>query len=299
MLSVEFAFVLLVVNMVERKTIRPVTLRRVVEICSLASQSKSLNCEVVSQKLRVSLSRAKEILLEVTRMGLLSTLKDLWTANDRTNQFLEYFENEEWNNIHQYFLDNYQFYEEFLQVLQDHIADEHGLDIDAIIEDSIKLGLHLNKTAVEVLADWCERLGVIQRNLYTGRLYLVKDELNNKNEFLMILVKIYRKLSSSSWRKEVFVEIPLIREEMCERLKIARKIFDVMLKEIYLQNVGKIEFSSAPITTLAKKSPLGEKKMKSIGKDAIMSAKSTLQREREGLTINKKSYYYLAIHEVS
>jgi hypothetical protein len=285
--------------MVERKTMRPITLRRVIEICSLAKQNRDLTVKIVSNKLNCGESRAKEMLLEVEKMGLLNHSDNFWTSNNRTTEFLDYFEKEEWPKIHQYFLENYQFYKEFIQSLQGHIAEQQGLSIDDIVKESTEHKLHLNKTAVEVLTDWCERLGVIQRNLYSAKIYLIKEETEKLENFIKTLVKIYRKLAFSQWHKEVYVEIPLIRENVCEELKMPRKTFDDLLKEAYLKNVGKIELSGAPITTFAKKSPLSEKKITPIGKDVIMSAKTTLLREREGLTINKKSYYYLAIHEVS
>ncbi|MEM2739138.1 MAG: hypothetical protein QXK93_09165 [Candidatus Bathyarchaeia archaeon] len=285
--------------MVERKTMRPITLRRIIEICSLSTKDKGLTVETVSKRLNSNTSRAKEMLLEVEKMGLLNHSGNQWTKNERTSKFIEYFEREEWNKIHQYFLENYQFYKEFIQILQGHMNRSQGLSLDDIVKESADHGLHLNKTAVEVLVDWCERLGVIQRNLYTAKVYLLRENTENLECFIKTLVKIYRKHAFSLWRKEVYVEIPLIRESVCEELKISRKTFDDLLKEAYLKNVGKIEFSGAPITTLAKKSPLSEKKITPVGKEAIMSASSTLKREREGLTINKKSYYYLAIHETA
>lgn len=296
--NAEFDFVFQEDNrMVERKTMRPITLRRVIEICSLVTQNKRLNVETVSNKLNCSESRAKEMLLEVEKMGLLNRSDNFWVSNSRASEFLEYFEKEEWAKIHQYLLENYQFYKELIQVLQGHIAEQQGLSIDDIVKESTEHKLHLNKTAVEVLTDWCERLGVIQRNLYSAKIYLIKEETEKLENFTKTLVKIYRKLAFSQWHKEVYVEIPLIRENVCEELKITRKTFDDLLKEAYLKNVGKIEFSGAPITTFAKKSPLSEKKLTPIGKEAILSANSTLKKEREGITINRKSYYYLAIHE--
>ncbi|MEM2506498.1 MAG: hypothetical protein QXF61_05590 [Nitrososphaeria archaeon] len=284
--------------MIERKTMRPITLRRVIEICSLATKDKGLTVETVSKRLNSSTSRAKEMLLEVEKMGLLNHSENYWTASERTSKFIEYFEKEEWNKIHQYFLENYKFYKEFIQILQGHINDPQGLSLDDIVKESADRGLHLNKTTVEVLVDWCDRLGVIQRNLYTAKVYLLRDKIENFECFLKILVKVYRKLTFPPWRKEVYVEIPLIRENVCEELKICRKTFDDLLKEAYLKNVGRIEFSGAPITTLAKKSPLSEKKITfNMGKEAIMAASSILKREREGITLNKRSYYYLAIND--
>ncbi|MEM2673746.1 MAG: hypothetical protein QXG34_03395 [Candidatus Bathyarchaeia archaeon] len=285
--------------MTERETMRPITLRRIIEVCSLVLQSNGLDTEMVSKRLNSSLSRAKEILSEVKRMNLVDVSQNLWVANSNTAKFLEYFENEEWDGMHQFFLDNYQFYREFIQILQNHLSDEWGLSMDEVTDESVQRGLHLNRTSVEVLSDWCERLGVIQRNLYTARIYLVKRGEKDFEVFFRTLVKTYRRFSSSPWRREIFVEIPLIRESVCEELKISREDFDIMLKEIYLKNIGRIEFSGAPITTHAKRSPLSEKKIKPVGKDAVMSAKSDLKKEREGLTINRKSYYYLAIHGIN
>lgn len=282
--------------MVERKTIRPVTLRRVIEVCSLATNIKRVSLANVSQKLTVSNSRAKEIALEVTKMGLLKKLDDVYVASENTAKFLEYFKNEQWSKIHQYFLVNYSFYQDFIRILDAHINDDQGLSISEIREESAKRNLSLNQTAVEVLTDWCERLGVIQRHLYAKRFYLVKNEVEFNN-FKHTLIRCYRKLSNSRWQKGTFVEIPIIREDLCERLKISRRVFDEKLRSAYLENIGKIELSGAPITTLAKKSPLSEKKMRRERKNVILSPKFELRRERKGIMIGRKLYYYLAIYE--
>lgn len=283
--------------MVERKTIRPVTLRRVIEICSLAMKIKEIDITIVSQKLGASPSRAKEIVLEAEKMELLAHLGDNFVASDKTAEFLEHFENDRWDKIHEYFLMNYQFYRDFIYVLEAHINDDKGLSMNEINEESTNRKLSLNQTAVEVLSDWCDRLGVVQRHLFTRRLYLIKRGETDPKTFKGALVKCCRELSLSRGRRGIFVEIPMIRENLCEQLKVTRKAFDDLLRFTYLENVGKIELSGAPITTLAKKSPLSEKKMKLEGKDAILSPKFEATREREGLAVGQKAYYYLAIHE--
>jgi len=230
-------------------------------------------------------------------MGLLTHLNEAYVPSSKTTDFLTYFENEQWDRIHEYFLLNYSFYQDFIRLLTDHINDNKGLFKDEIEEESKNRQLSLNQTAIAVLSDWCDRLGVIQRHLYTRRIHLIKREETDFETFKDVLEKCYRGLSVSYCRKGVFIEIPRIREDMCEQLKITRKVFDEMLRETYLENIGRIELSGAPIITLAKKSPLSEKKIKFAGKQTILSPKFELERKREGLLVGQKAYYYLAIHE--
>ena len=283
--------------MVQRTTIRPVTLRRVIEVCSLATKLKAINIETISKRLNTSVSRAKEILKEVEKMRLLTQSDKAYVLSNKTTDFLSYFENEQWDRIHEYFLKNYSFYQDFIRLLADHINEDKGLSIDEIKEESQNRKLSLNQTAVEVLSDWCDRLGVIQRHLYSKRLYLIKSEGADAKIFKSVLVQCYRTISLSYGRKGVFVKIPKIREDMCEQLKITRKVFDELLRQAYLENIGRIELSGAPVITLAKKSPLSEKKIRFEGKQTILSPKFELTREREGLLVGQKAYYYLAIHE--
>jgi len=283
--------------MVQRTTIRPVTLRRVIEVCSLATKSNIINFEIVSKRLNTSVSRAKEILKEVEKMRLLTHSDKAYVQRRKTTDFLNYFEKEQWNRIHEHFLRNYSFYQNFIRLLADHINEDKGLSIDEIKEESQNRKLSLNQTAVEVLSDWCDRLGVIQRHLYSKRLYLVKSEGTDAKIFKSVLVQCYRTISLSYGRKGVFVKIPKIREDTCEQLKITRKVFDEMLRQTYLENIGRIELSGAPIITLAKKSPLSEKKIKFEGKQTILSPKFELKRDRNGILIGHKAYYYVAIHE--
>jgi len=283
--------------MVQRKTIRPVTLRRVIEVCSLATKSNAINFEIVSKRLNTSVSRAKEILKEVEKMRLLTHSDKAYVPSNKTTDFLSFFENEQWDRIHEYFMKNYSFYQDFIRLLAGHINEDKGLSIDEIKDESQNRKLSLNQTAVEVLSDWCDRLGVIQRHLFSKRLYLIKTEETDMETFKDALARCYRVLSLSYGRRGVFVKIPEIREDTCEQLKITREVFDELLRRIYLENIGRIELSGAPIITLAKKSPLSEKKMKLEGKQAILSPKFELTRERKGLLVGHKAYYYVAIHE--
>jgi hypothetical protein len=284
--------------MTPRNTIRPVTLKRVIETSSIATKTKNINTTTISKELSVSSERAKEIILELELMGLLTNKERNYLPNNNTEKFLEYFENEHWNKIHEYFDSNYRFYHDYIKILQSNISGK-GLTLIEIKDNSIKEKLSLNQTAVEVLSDWCERLGIIQRHLFTRRIYLSKSCATNENSkiFKEVLLKYYREFSISNQRRGIFMEIPTLREDICEKLNISRKSFDEMLRNLFFENIGKIELSGAPITTLAKKSPLSEKKMVIQGKDAILSPKFEAAKEREGLIVSQKAYYYMAIHE--
>jgi len=230
-------------------------------------------------------------------MGLLTHSNEAYVPSSKTTDFLNFFENEQWDRIHEYFLGNYRFYQDFICLLANHNDDSKGLLMDEIEEESKNRKLSLNQTAIEVLSNWCDRLGVIQRHLYAKRFYLIKSEETDHAIFKEVLLKCYRELSLAYGRKAVFIEIPNIREDLCEQLKVTRKVFDEMLRLTYLNNIGKIELSGAPITTLAKKSPLSERKMTLEGKQNILSPKFEVGRERAGLLVGRKVYYYLAIHE--
>lgn len=283
--------------MVERKTMRPVTIRRVIEVCSIALNQK-VDVTIVSNTLNLSLSRAKEIILEVERMKLLSRAENFWKANSNTKKILEHYRENRWRKIHEYFVANYQFYRDFIKILERHKNEEKGMSIDKIREEAVDNDINLNQTSLEVLADWCERLGVIQRHLYNGRLYLINRKgFCSEERFLSILLEIYHKNTARKWFRETFIEIPLVREEICERLKISRIFFDRTMRQIYFKNIGKIELSGAPIITHAKNSPLSEKKMSYEETNVLISPKFKLKKKREGLTIGRKCYYYLAIHE--
>lgn len=283
--------------MPERKTLRPVTLRRVVEICSLAVDLKQIDIPTVSQHLKVSLSRASEMILEMEKMGLLIQHGRNFEPNHNTTEFLEFFSQNMWEKVHEYFMRNYKFYQDFINLLEAHTNLERGISMEELKDGAIAYKTCLNQTAIEVLTDWCDRLSVIQRHLYTRNIYFIKKEQISTTKFKKALAECYRELTTGQGRKGVFAEIPIIRENLCERLKISRKAFDKTLRSLYWENIGKIELSGAPITTLAKKSPLSEKKMKVEGKNAILSPKFEVKKLREGLLVGQKTYYYIAIHE--
>jgi len=97
--------------------------------------------------------------------------------------------------------------------------------------------------------------------------------------------------------KLTYVEIPRLREEVCEKLKTTRETFDALFKKLYYESIGRMELSGAPTITVAKKSPLSIRIIKASKKEDILAPYLDLAKERKGIEIGGKSYYYVAIHQ--
>ncbi|MCW4005289.1 MAG: hypothetical protein NWF04_01625 [Candidatus Bathyarchaeota archaeon] len=281
-----------------RKTIRPVTLKRIIQVCSLAYKEKIVDTKSVSNELGLSLDRGNEIVLELQMIGLLTEEGKTFSSNSETKQFLEYFENNNWKKIHEYFLLKYRFYKDFIEILEKTPTYSKGLTLTEIKDISEKESLSLNQTAVEVVSDWCERLGVTQRHLFSRRIYIINNLPNlGPLNFKETVQNHYRDFCALHHKKSVFIEIPALREDICEKMRLKRKSFDEMLKVLFLENIGRMELSGAPITTLAKESPLSEKKMQVQESNSLLCPKFEACKQREGLIVGKKAYYYLSIYE--
>jgi len=280
-------------------SMRPLTLKRVIEICSLALRKKVFDEGVVMQELETSRNRARELILECERMKLVQKCAQGFAANSNTSTLIELFEQEDWAGFHQYFLHNYPIYNQFIQLLSAHIAEERGLAISQMIREAKARKLQLNQTTIEVLQNWCERLGVLQRHLYTKRFYLLADKKTDYARFKEAFEDSYRDLNISRGLglKLTYVEIPKLREETCEKLKIRREIFDVFLKRLCTKSIGQIELSGAPAMTVAKKSPLSIRIIKASKKHDILAPHLDLSKERDGIEIRGKAYYYVALHQ--
>ena len=158
--------------------------------------------------------------------------------------------------------------------------------------------LNFNRTAIDVLCDWSERLGIIQRNLYTGQYYLA-NENPNIDDFATSLQTIYEEFNVKPRPgiRQEYVEVARVREFLCEKLKTKREIFDLLFGQVFKRSCGKIELSGAPITSMAKSSPTTLKKMERGMKDSILSPRFICLSEARGIEINGKEYQYIAIFE--
>lgn len=273
-----------------RLTMRPVKLGRVVETCSLARNYSKINEEILMNELNVSKRRAREILLEIVRMNLLNESKEGFYLTEIGLSLLDAVRTEKWVKIHQIML-NYPYYAEYYRT----IKAIGPMTEEEIISNIDNNDIHINKTTIDVLGDWAERIGSVQRNVFSGKYYII---LNQEYDLRPFLFSNYESLNQTAGvaLRQRYVEIPRLREEVCERYNLSREGFDKSLLEIYKRNIGTIEFSGAPEITHAKKSQKKVKKTYFSELPYWVSMKLTSEQYLSGVRLGSKQYYYIAIH---
>jgi hypothetical protein len=281
-----------------RISIRPVTLRRIVEAVDLSIKRGGMDSRTLSTLLKTTERRGQEILSELKRMKLVDASESGFAPNNNAIDFLNAFQQENWEGIHLVLFNNYPFYRVFISTIREKLPQTSFSKDDlmkALICDS---ALNFNRTAIDVLCDWSERLGIVQRNLYTGQYYLASEN-PNADDFTASLQTVYEELNIKPrpGMKQEYVEVARMREFLCEKLKTKREIFDLLFGQVFKRSCGKIELSGAPITSMAKSSPTTLKKMKRGMKDSILSPQFICLSEARGIEINGKEYQYIAIFE--
>ena len=278
-----------------RRSIRPVTLRRIIEVASLAVRNRKIDQNTITNALNTTERRAREILRELQRMRALETRETFYVATPITEAIIKAYEIEDWKQLHKILYENYEFYSVFVNSIL-----ENALTKDEILAKlSDHTRLIFNKTAIDTLCGWAERLGQVQRNLYNNRYYPLRENRIDLNLFVTVTERCYQNLNTELrlGLKLVYVEIAQLREDVCEKLGINRDIFDFLFKAMFRKFIGKIELCGAPLTTSAKHSPSSLRTMKKGEKHPILSPTFVTTREGKGVELDGKLYHYIAIFE--
>jgi len=285
----------------ERATVRPVTLARLVETTH-ACTSSSRSTANIEDTLGVTHRRARETLLESLRIGLVkedtTPEESEFSTTHIGEQFLSAVRNENWEEVSDILATRSPHYEAFLDAL-DSVAPAELSTVLGELENTEKhTSLSFNQTSVEVVGDWAERLGTIQRNAFTGNYYPISYE-DVPTDFPHALLTVYDDLEETAGvsLRQRYISIPELREEFCERHRCPRKAFDNSLPYLADQNVGRLELSGAPIDTGAKEAQLGIKKMELSGDDSLVSTTQSTEQVMSGIEQFGKQYYYLAVHD--
>ena len=289
--------------MSERPTVRPVTLARLVELTN-ACGDRSRPTKELESDLNVTHRRARETILEAVRMGLLSATETTEGEEPRYSttqigiQFLNAVRDEDWSQVSVLLQNSSPHYEAFLDVVDGLQPTDTDRLLERLENDHVDTPYDFNQTSIDVLGDWGERLGTIQRNAFTGSYYRPKDDCVDE-EFPAVLISVFRDHEETTGidLRQRYLSIPELREYTCERLRCTRTDFDNALLSLAGQNVGKLELSGAPVDTGAKEAQLGIKQISRDDAGGLVSTDQSTDRIMSGVEQYGKQYYYLAIHE--
>ncbi|WP_415380485.1 hypothetical protein [Halosimplex sp. TS25] len=282
----------------ERPTVRPVSLARLVEVAHLCSDGQQTT-EDIEEKLDVSHRRARSAILEASRIALLEESDDdLYECTAVGESFVEAIRTEDWFRVSSILETRSPHYGAFIDVVESEgpiTLEETLTELEASAEFS---PYTYNQASVEVLGDWAGRLGVLQRNAFTGE-YYVTEEDNIPNTFEYALLQVYDDLEETAGvgMRQRYLSIPEVREELCSRLGATRDAFDEALGSLAQQNVGKLELSGAPVDTGAKEADYGIKTMELSDDEGLVSTSQSTDRVMAGIEQFGKQYYYLTVHD--
>lgn len=281
----------------ERPTLRPVSIGRLVEVVDICGRNPSSVTDIVDS-LDVTERRAREVLDEAGRIGLVEPVDgrgSSFTNSDAGAALLDKILNEEWAEASGILFDGSPHYRHFLSAV-----DRYGaMSLPSILEQlqDVDSPYTFNETGVSVMADWAERLGGVQRNVFSGRFYRPSENCSI-SAVAESLVETYRDLDETAGLRlrQRFVSIPRLREETCERTGITRDVFDTAIRAISRENVGRIELTGAPLDTEAKESDLSVKCIRVSNTDSIVSTIQSSEPVLAGVELGGKQHYYFAIH---
>lgn len=285
----------------ERATVRPVTLSRLAELTH-SCEDNARTTKDLEIALNVTHRRARETILEAKRIALLREYESgddaLYATTNVGEVFLKAIRAEDWNQVSTILATHSPHYGEFLEVLE----EVEPADLDTLLERLEEIQQYtpysFNQTGVEVVGDWAERLGRVQRNAFTGSYYLT-GQADVPRNFHYILLDAYDDLEQTAGvdLRQRYLSIPRLREEVCERTRCTRREVDRALVTLCQQNVGKLELSGAPMDTAAKDAALGIKRIELADGGELVSTSQSSQQVMAGVESFDKQYYYLAVHD--
>jgi len=285
----------------ERPTLRPVNIARLIELTNLCEeQFRSIND--IKSNLDASKRRIKEALLEANRINLIqksnnSPNEDLYTSTNQGKELIENVIEQDWKNVSKILENGSPHYKEFINKLKK-IQPATPKEILKVLEDQEFDVIKFNKTGIDVLKTWGERLGRIQRNVFSNKYYLPTNTLTKKN-FSIIVLQVYDTLEEKHGvnLRQRYISVPKLREHVCEKLRIHRSDFNKGIQKLIRNNIGKIEVSGAPLNTLAKDSRYDVKKIQYTTEDSLVTTTQSSSSIRKGIEINSKKYYYICIFD--
>lgn len=281
-----------------RATLRPVGIGHLVQ-GTHACDGEPATTESLAGDLASTRRRTVEILRECRRLGLVTQpTTDRWDISEVGTEFLAHVAHERWTAAGELLRERSAHYRAFLQGLQQlgPVAEAPLLEhVDATDGGGERA---YNITSIQVMADWGERLGQVQRHAFDDLLYPVERDAD-VGGWAAELVSTYRRwtLDEPSRLARRYLSIPRLREDWCAGHRCSRDLFDRFLTSLAASNVGKVEVSGAPLDTDVKQAVRAIKTIEVVDSDALIATSQSAERVLDGIEIYGKRYYFLAIFE--
>lgn len=284
----------------ERPTLRPVTLARLIEAVYLCGASPRTS-ESLADAIEVTDRRSRETILEACRLSLLRETdagsdSQTYHSSDTGNRFLRFVQSERWTEVSRLLRSQSPHYDAYLTVLEScaPLSPDDILKKLQMSESSTTRSY--NQTSIDVLSDWAERLGAVQRNAFTGRYYSAKDS-PQETHFTACLVSTYDEFDQTTGlgMRQHYVSIPLLREHVCERLRWHRAAFDPALLDLFDRNIGRMDLHGTVRDTSAKEARFGIKTIDLSETDHLVTTTHTTERVMRGVERRGKQFYYLEL----
>ncbi|WP_179233659.1 hypothetical protein [Halorubrum ezzemoulense] len=284
----------------ERPTVRPVNLGRLVELTHLCRNGAQSTDDIVDA-LDVSKRRARETILESTRLSLIEEIsdKETYATTSVGERFIDAVEASDWEKVSSVLQTHSPHYGEFLNLFEDGSTIEPDVALELLEDQAEFTPYEYNETSLDVIGAWAQRLGAIQRNAFDGTFYAVEESEVPPN-FPYVLLSVADSLEESAGvnLKKRYLSIPELREHTCERLSCDRAAFDDALRTLAQQNIGRIELSGAPIDTGAKEARYGLKTIELADSDGeLVTTDQSSEQVMRGVEQLGKQYYYLAVYD--
>lgn len=282
-----------------RKTIRPVTLSRIVETVDICNKDSPVEPDTVRESLDLSEQRTNEIVSELDRLSIVQEENGL-SLTERGVNLHDAVMRDDWDDVHDFLYEASPHYNVFIDALRSH-GGESGLTQEQLLTELEEKDhpLRFNKTGISLLTDWGERLQAVQQNVFESRYYSILEP-RNEEPFVNVLEDTYEEMEITRGlgMRQRYISIPKLREYICESLRLPRDGFDERLISVAQEYIGKLELSGAPLDTQAKESRLGIKTIQRSKEEGIVTTSMTSDRVLAGITMpDGKTYYYLTIFE--
>lgn len=284
----------------ERPTLRPVTLARLIETVYLC-RSTPQSSEAIANAIDVTDRRSRETIDEACRLAFLRETETgsaggTYSRTDAGGRFLRFVQSERWTEVSHLLRSQSPHYEAYLDVVE----SSSPLTPDEILErlqaSEASSPRSYNETSIDVLSDWAERLGAVQRNAFNGRYYTIRDSPQSA-EFNGCLVSTYDEFDQTTGlgMQQHYVSIPLLREHVCERLRWPRSAFDPALLDLFDQNIGRMDLHGTIRDTGGKDARFGIKTIDLTETDDLVTTTQTTDRVMQGVEHRGKQFYYFEL----